>query len=266
MRKQDMIDSILGEPRRVDLREVADDPRWPMPELDLEQAERVPPSRRAPLVAREAGDGTLIAVCPASGFSAAMALGARDGSYDAPVHVLPIGAEDAELVHEAVEWYCAPGRNAEWARRLPGIYERLKAREGSAWMVGGPWRFLAAACGTGTAAFSRVKALAEGAGPEICELFDEGVLSMRITYEASKLDQGAQRDFARAVREEAPDVPATTILRRFNDDGSAVARVLRGINLLLGPRSDEVALEDALRIQAAADELVILTSSRDGQG
>lgn len=257
MRKQDTIDGILGEPRRVDLREVAADPRWPMPELDLVQAEQVLSSQHAPLVARESGDGSLVAVCPVSGFAAALAMGARNGSYEAPVHVLAIGAEDAEAVHEAVEWYCEPQRDTGWARRMPPIYRKLKARTGSAWMVGGPWRFMAAACGTGTAAIMRVKALAEGAGPEVCCLFDEGVLSMRLAYEASKLGRDAQRDFARAVREEAPDVPVTTILRRFNDEGSAVARVLRGINLLMGPKSGEVTLEDALRIQAAADELVL---------
>ncbi len=257
MRKQDMIDSILGEPRRVDLREVAADPRWPMPELDIVQAEQVLSSQRAPLVARDTGGGSLVAVCPTSGFAAALAMASLNGSYEAPVHVLGISAEDAEVVHEAVEWHCEPQRSTGWVRRLPGIYLRLKARTGAAWMVGGPWRFMAAACGTGSAALMRVKALAEAAGPEICELFDEGALSMRMTYEASKLDRGAQRDFARAVREEAPDVPATIILRRFNDEDSAAARVLRGINLLMGPKSGEVTLEDALRIQAAADELVL---------
>ena len=242
MRKQDTIDSILGEARRVDVREVAADPRWPMPELDLVKAEQVLSSQHAPLVARDPGDGSLVAVCPTTGFAAALAMGARDGSYEAPVHVLAMGAEDAEIVHEAVEWHCEPRRSAAWA----------------AWMVGGPWRFMAAACGTGTAAIMRVKALAEGAGPEVCELFDEGVLSMRLAYEASKLGRDEQRAFARAVREEAPDVPVTVILRRFGDDGSAADRVLRGINLLMGPKADEVTLEDALRIQAAADELVLL--------
>lgn len=258
MRKQDTIDSILGEARRVDLREVAADPRWPMPELDLVRAEQVLSSQRAPLVARDPGDGSLVAVCPTSGFAAALAMGARDGSYEAPVHVLDMGAEDAEIVHEAVEWHCEPQRSAAWARRLPAIYQKLKARTGAAWMVGGPWRFMAAACGTGTAAIMRVKALAEGAGPEVCELFDEGALSMRLAYEASKLGRDEQRAFARAVREEAPDVPVTVILRRFGDEGSAADRVLRGINLLMGPKADEVTLEDALRIQAAADELVLL--------
>ena len=53
-------------------------------------------------------------------------------------------------------------------------------------------------------------------------------------------------------------MPVTVILRRFGDEDSAADRVLRGINLLMGPKADEVTLEDALRIQAAADELVLL--------
>lgn len=173
-----------------------------------------------------------------------------------------LSAEEAIAVHNAVEWYVSPDHTGDWMHRQAGVYAGLESSKGKPWLVDGPWRFMAASCGTSTVMLTRVQRVAHDAVPEVIALVEEGLFSIRAADKAAKLSQEKQRSIAKAVRDEGitDSRIAARVIRRFEPrKARPVPELVLDLETLVEAVGDgkvSVAVQEALRLQAAAGDLV----------
>lgn len=259
------IEATFGKVILVKPEDIEADPRWPIERLDLIDAKKWlgGPFTRVPLIVRRVDGGKFVAVSPSRSFAAYRAL-VEAGEEDRMPVVIASGMDeiDAKAVRNAVEWYVEPAHDGDWMFRLAGAYAGLERCSGRSWMVGGPWRFFAAACGTSTAMLTRVQRIAHDAVPEVISLVEEGVLTMRAANEAAKLPPEKQRAFAKAVHDDGTRDPrrAAMLIQCFVAPKlMPVSELLDAIEALaMAVRNGEtgVGVDDALRVQEAAGALV----------
>ena len=178
---KDLIANAFGAAIQIGPDLIEDDPRWPIPPLDLIEAMTWigGPFKRAPLVVRRLDGDKYAPVSPIRSFAAHKAL-VEAGEEDAfMVRVCEgLSAEEALAVHNAVEWYVSPDHTGDWMHRQAGVYAGLESSKGKPWLVDGPWRFMAASCGTSTVMLTRVHRVAHDAVPEVIALVEEGLFSI----------------------------------------------------------------------------------------
>lgn len=259
------IEATFGKAILVKPEEVEADPRWPIEHLDLIDAKKWlgGPFARVPLIVRRVDGGKFVAVSPSRSFAAYRTL-VEAGERDQLPVVIALGMDeiDAKAVRNAVEWYVEPAHDGDWMFRLAGAYAGLERCSDRSWMVGGPWRFFAAACGTSTAMLTRVQRIARDAVPEVIALVEEGVLTMRAANEAARLSPEKQRAFAKAVHDDGARDPrrAAMLIRRFVAPRlMPVSELLDAIeSLAVAVQNGETAMgvDEALRVQEAAGVLV----------
>lgn len=259
------ISEAFGDGVEVGLDGIEDDPRWPVPEIGLTEAKSWlgGPFSRVPLVARRLEGGKYAPVSPVRSFSAHRALIEAGEEEAFTLHVCEgLSAEDALAVHNAVEWYVSTERAGDWMHRLAGVYAGLEPCAGKPWMVKGPWRFMATACGTSTIMLTRVQRVAHDAVPEVVALVEDGTLSIRSADLAARMPAARQRAFAEAVREDGTSDPrrAAMLIQRFAERKPRPARELvsdiEGLARAVAEGRASVGVEDALRVQAAAGALL----------
>lgn len=262
---KDLIASTFGAAIRIGPDLIEDDPRWPIPPLDLIEAMTWigGPFKRAPLVVRRLDGDKYAPVSPIRSFAAHKVL-IEAGEEDAfMVRVCEgLSAEEALAVHNAVEWYVSPDHTGDWMHRQAGVYAGLESSKGKPWLVDGPWRFMAASCGTSTVMLTRVQRVAHDAVPEVIALVEEGLFSIRAADKAAKLSQEKQRSIAKAVRDEGitDSRLAARVIRRFEPrKARPVPELVLDLETLVEAVGDgkvSVGVQEALRLQAAAGDLV----------
>lgn len=261
----DLVRDTFGEGIQVDPAAIEDDPCWPIPEIGLIDAKKWlgGPFDRVPLVVRRLECGKYAPVSPIRSFAAHKAL-IEAGEEDAfTVHVCEgLAAEDAPVVHNAVEWFVEPERAGDWIHRYSGAMAALESFNGCSWLVGGSRRFFAGSCGTNTSELNRIQHVVEKAVPEVVALVEDGLFSFRAGDDASKLSEEKQRAIAKAVREEGITDPrrAAMVIRRFTDRKvRSVSELVLDVEALVNAveeRKASVDVQQALRLQAAAGDLV----------
>lgn len=265
METKEVINETFGEEVVIRPGCIEDDPRWPVPSVGLIEAMEwaAGPFKKAPLIVRPLEGGRYAPVSPIRSFAARKALVEAGKEEGFAVRVCDgLSAEDAVAVHDAVEWHVSADRTGEWMHRLPGVYAALEPCAGKPWMVGGPWRFMAAACGTSTAMLTRVQRVAHDAVPEVVALVEEGAITMRAANGAARLPAAKQRAFAEAVRKEGAGDPrrAAMVLQRFAERKERTVPELvsdiEGLARAVAEGRASVGVEGALRVQAAAGALV----------
>lgn len=244
---------------------IEDDPRWPIPSVDLIEASTWigGPYKRAPLVVRRGKGGKYVPVSPIRSFSAHKAL-IDAGEEDAfRVHVCEgLSAEDALAVHNAVEWYVSLDHAGDWMHRQPVVYAGLESCTGKPWLVDGARRFMAAACGTNTVMLTRVKRVANDAVPEVIALVEEGLFTMHAADDAAKLSAEKQRSVVKAIKDEGITDPslAARVIRRFADRKvRPVSELVLDVEALanaVAESKSSVGVQEALSLQAVAGDLV----------
>ena len=264
-KRKDLITKTFGEAIQVGLDLIEDDPRWPIPSVGLIEAMTwiAGPYKRAPLVVRRGEGNKYVPVSPIRSFAAHKAL-VEAGEEDAfMVRVCEgLSAEDAQAVHNAVEWYVLPDHAGDWMHRQAGVYADLEPCTGKPWMVGGPWRFMAASCGTSSVMLTRVQRVAHDAVPEVIALVEEGLLSMRAADIAAKLSVEKQRAVVKAIRDEGitDSRLAARVVRRFEEPKpKPVSDLIADIETLVAAAVEgkvSVGVQQALRLQAVAGDLV----------
>lgn len=262
---KDLITKTFGAAIQIEPDLIEDDPRWPIPSVGLIEAMTwiAGPYKRAPLVVRRGEGNKYVPVSPIRSFSAHKAL-VEAGEEDAfMVRVCEgLSAEDALAVHNAVEWYVSADHAGDWMHRQAGVYASLESHTGKPWMVGGPWRFMAASCGTSTIMLTRVQHVAKEAVPEVIALVEEGLLSMRAADIAAKLSREKQRSIAKAVRDEGitDSRLAARVIRRFEPrKARPVPKLVLDLETLVEAVAEgkvSVGVQEALRLQAVAGDLV----------
>lgn len=263
--KKKPVDKTFGDAFQVRPDLIVDDPRWPIPSVDLIEAMTWIGGRfkRVPLIVRRGEGGRYVPVSPIRSFAAHKAL-VEAGEEDSFMVRLCEGlsAEDAAAVHNAVEWYVLPDHAGDWMHRQAGVYSGLESRTGQPWMVDGPWRFMAAACGTSTIMLTRVHRVAHDAVPEVIALVEEGLFSMRAADNAAKLSQEKQRSIAKAVRDEGitDSRLAARVIRRFEPrKARPVPELVLDLETLVEAVAEgkvSVGVQEALRLQAVVGDLV----------
>lgn len=261
----ELIDETFGKAIPIGLDLIEDDPRWPIPSVDLIEAMTwiSGPFKGAPLIVRRGEAGKYVPVSPIRSFSAHRELIETGKETAFTVRVCEgLSAEDAVAVHNAVEWYVSPDHAGDWMRRQAGVYTGLESHTGQTWMVGGAWRFMAAACGTSTVMLTRVQRVAHDAVPEVVALVEEGLFSMRAADKAANLSVAKQSAIAKAVRDEGitDSRRAAMVIRRFEEPKpKPVSELVLDVEALanaVAERQSSVGVEQALRLQAAAGDLV----------
>ena len=135
-------------------------------------------------------------------------------------------------------------------------------------MVDGPWRFMAASCGTSTIMLTRVQHVAKEAVPEVIALVEEGLLSMRAADIAAKLSVEKQCAAVKAIRDEGitDSRLAARVVRRFEEPKpKPVSDLIADIETLVAAAVDgkvSVGVQEALRLQEVAGDLVRVTCER----
>lgn len=261
----DLVQKTFGDGVEVRPDLIEDDPRWPVPEIGLRDADKwlAGPFSCVPLVVRRLEGGKYAPVSPVRSFAAHMAL-VEAGEEDAfTVHVcegLPAG--DAPAVHNAVEWFVESERASDWIHRYSILKAALESYNGCSWLVGGSRRFFAASCGTSTAELNRIKNANEKAVPDVVGLVEDGLFSFRAADNAAKLSDEKQRAIAKAVRDEGITDPrlAARVIRRFEDRKvRPVSELILDVEALAKAVSESkssVGVQEALRLQAAVGDLV----------
>lgn len=244
---------------------IEDDPRWPIPSVDLIEASTWigGPYKRVPLLVRRGKGGKYVPISPIRSFSAHKAL-IEAGEEDVfRVHVCEgLPEVDAIAVHNAVEWYVSLDHAGDWMHRQPAVYAGLESCAKKPWLVDGARRFMAAACGTNTVMLTRVKRVANDAVPEVIALVEEGLFTMHAADDAARLSAEKQRAIAQAVREEGITDPrlAARVIRRFEDRKlRPVSELVLDVEALAKAVAEgkvSVGVQQALRLQAAVGDLV----------
>lgn len=260
-----LIHKVFGPEIQIWLDDVEDDPRWPIPTVDLIDAkEWVAGSfKRAPLVVRRLGGGKYAPVSPVRSFAAHKALIEVGEGTALTVHVCEgLPAEDAVAVHDAVEWYVEPEHSGDWIRRYLPARTELDQFNGHRWMKEGCCRFMAAACGTNTSELNKVKNVCLTGEPEVIALVEEGLLSIRAANDAANLSAEKQREAVREIQEKKIKEPrdAAKVIHRFAPPKiRSVNELVTDIDNLCDAVLDRrvsVGVQQALRLQTAAGNLV----------
>lgn len=244
---------------------IEDDPRWPIPSVDLIEASTWigGPYKRVPLLVRRGKGGKYVPISPIRSFSAHKAL-IEAGEEDVfRVHVCEgLPEVDAIAVHNAVEWYVSLDHAGDWMHRQPAVFAGLESCAKKPWLVDGARRFMAAACGTNTVMLTRVKRVANDAVPEVIALVEEGLFTMHAADDAAKLSAEKQRAIAQAVREEGitDSRQAARVIRRYEDRKvrpvSELVLDVEALSKALADNKVSVGVQQALRLQAAVGDLV----------
>ena len=246
-----LIRKVFGPSIQIGLDDVEDDPRWPIPTVDLIDANEwvAGPFKRAPLVVRRVEGGKYAPVSPVRSFAAHKELIRVGKEADLTVHVCEgLPADDAVAVHDAVEWYVEPEHSGDWIRRYPTAIAGLEVFNGR---------------GTNTSELNKVKIVALEVEPEVIALVDEGLLSMRAAAnDAAKIPAEKQREAAREIRKK--DIKdsrnAASVLKRY------LPPKIRSVNELVADIDNlvdavfegrvSVGVQEALRLQLAVGNLV----------
>lgn len=262
---EDRILKTFGPAIQVGTDLIEDDPRWPIPSVDLIEASTWlgGPYKRAPLVVRRGESGKYVPVSPMRSFSAHNAL-IEAGEEDVFLAYVCEGlsAEEAVAVHNAVEWYVSDDHAGDWMHRLPAVYAGLESRTGKSWLVDGAWRFMAAACGTSTAMLTRVQNVEKKAVPEVIALVEEGLFTMHAADNAAKLSAEKQQAIVKAIRDEGITDPdrAARVIRRFEDRKvrpvSELVLDVEALSKAVDEGKVSVGVQQALSLQSVAGELV----------
>lgn len=264
-KRKNPITKTFGEAIQIEPDLIEDDPRWPIPSVDLIEAMMWIGGqfKRAPLVVRPLEGGKYAPVSPVRSFSAHKALIDAGQETAFTVRVCEgLSAEDALAVHNAVEWYVLPDHAGDWMHRQAGVYAGLESSKGKPWLVDGPWRFMAASCGTSTIMLTRVQHVAKEAVPEVIALVEEGLLSMRAADIAAKLSVEKQCAAVKAIKDEGitDSRLAARVVRRFEEPKpKPVSDLIADIETLLAAAVEgrvSVGVQQALRLQAVAGDLV----------
>ena len=244
---------------------IEDDPRWSIPSVDLTEASMWlgGPFKRAPLVVRRGEGGKYVPVSPIRSFAAHKALIEADKEDVFTVHVCEgLSAAEAVAVHNAVEWYVSNDNTGEWIHSQAGVYAGLETFTGKPWLVDGPWRFMAAACGTNTSMLTRVQNVEKKAVPEVVVLVEEGLFTMHAADNAAKLSAEKQRAIVKAIRDEGITDPdrAARVIRRFEDRKvrpvSELVLDVEALSKAVDEGKVSVGVQQALSLQSVAGELV----------
>lgn len=260
-----LIDKVFGPEIQIWLDDVEDDPRWPIPTVDLIDAKEwvAGPFKRAPLVVRRVEGGKYAPVSPVRSFAARKELIRVGKETDLTVRVCEgLPADDAVAVHDAVEWYVEPEHSGDWIRRYWPARTGLEQFNGRPWLKEGCCRFMAAACGTNTSELNKVKNVCLNGEAEVIALVDEGLLSIRAANDAAEIPAEKQREAAREIREkEIKDSrDAAKVIHRFAPPKiRSVNELVTDIDNLCDAVLDRrvsVGVQQALRLQTAAGNLV----------
>lgn len=260
-----LIDKVFGPEIQIWLDDVEDDPRWPIPTVDLIDAKEwvAGPFKRAPLVVRRVEGGKYAPVSPVRSFAAHKELIRVGKETDLTVRVCEgLPADDAVAVHDAVEWYVEPEHSGDWIRRYWPARTGLEQFNGRPWLKEGCCRFMAAACGTNTSELNKVKNVCLNGEAEVIALVDEGLLSIRAANDAAEIPAEKQREAAREIREkEIKDSrDAAKVIHRFAPPKiRSVNELVTDIDNLCDAVLDRrvsVGVQQALRLQTAAGNLV----------
>lgn len=260
-----LITKVFGPEMQIWLDDVEDDPRWPIPTVDLIEAKEwvAGPFKRAPLVVRRVEGGKYAPVSPVRSFAVHKELIRVGKETDLTVRVCEgLPADDAVAVHDAVEWYVEPEHSGDWIRRYWPARTGLEQFNGRPWLKEGCCRFMAAACGTNTSELNKIKNVCLNGEAEVIALVDEGLLSIRAANDAAAIPAEKQREAAREIREkEIKDSrDAAKVIHRF------APPKIRSVNELVADidnlcdavldRRVSVGVQQALRLQTAAGNLV----------
>lgn len=260
-----LIRKVFGPSIQIGLDDVEDDPRWPIPTVDLIDANEwvAGPFKRAPLVVRRVEGGKYAPVSPVRSFAAHKELIRVGKEADLTVHVCEgLPADDAVAVHDAVEWYVEPEHSGDWIRRYLPARTELERFNGSPWLKEGYCRFMAAACGTNTSELNKIKNVCVDGEPEVIALVEEDLLSIRAANDAAKIPAEKQREAAREIRKK--DIKdsrnAASVLKRY------LPPKIRSVNELVADIDNlvdavfegrvSVGVQEALRLQLAVGNLV----------
>lgn len=256
---------VFGPEIQIWLDDVEDDPRWPIPTVDLIDAKEwvAGPFKRAPLVVRRVEGGKYAPVSPVRSFAAHKELIRVGKETDLTVRVCEgLPADDAVAVHDAVEWYVEPEHSGDWIRRYWPARTGLEQFNGRPWLKEGCCRFMAAACGTNTSELNKIKNVCLNGEAEVIALVDEGLLSIRAANDAAEIPAEKQREAAREIREkEIKDSrDAAKVIHRFAPPKiRSVNELVTDIDNLCDAVLDRrvsVGVQQALRLQTAAGNLV----------
>ena len=260
-----LVTEVFGEGIRVGLAAIEDDPRWPIPSVDLIEAMMWVGGQfsHVPLVVRRIEGGRYVPVSPVRSFAAHGALIKAGKETDFLVHVCEgLPPEAAVDVHDAVEWYVEPERTGDWMHRYAELKARLQLYNGRPWFVEGFSRFTAAACGTTTVMLTRIQAVATKAVPEVVALVEEGLFTMHAADNAAKLSAEKQRAIVEAIRDEGITDPdrAARVIRRFEDRKvrpvSELVLDVEALSKAVDEGKVSVGVQQALSLQSVAGELV----------
>lgn len=264
-KRKDLITKTFGEAIQIEPDLIEDDPRWPIPSVDLIEAMMWIGGqfKRAPLVVRPLEGGKYAPVSPVRSFSARKALIDAGQETAFTVRVCEgLSAEEALAVHNAVEWYVSVDHAGDWMHRQAGVYAGLASYNGKPWLVDGARRFMAAACGTSTVMLTRVKRVAHDAVPEVIALVEEGLFTMHAADDAAKLSPEKQRSVVKAIKDEGITDPslAARVIRRFADRKvKPVSELVLDVEALANALAEgkvSVGVQQALWLQAAVGDLV----------
>lgn len=260
-----LIHKVFGSEIQIGLGDIEDDPRWPIPSVDLIEAKEwvAGPFKRAPLVVRRLEGGEYAPVSPMRSFGAHKALIEVGRETALSVHVCEgLPGEEAVAVHDAVEWYVEPEHSGDWIRRYFPARAELERFNGRRWLKEGCCRFMAAACGTNTSELNKIKNVCVDGEPEVIALVEEGLLSIRAANDAANIPAEKQREAVKEIREKEIKEPrdAAKVIHRFappkiRSVGKLVSDIDNLVDAVLEDRVS-VGVQEALRLQAAVGNLV----------
>lgn len=195
------LETAFGEPARMSLAAVADDPRWGLAApSDVEcRLEAARPSRE-PILARRVG-GRAVCVSPAERVCAlrrAAQIGSAPEEWD--VYVLEgMSDADADFVRRAAAHIANERPSDEWRQGLVDIKAELDSMGPLPWLKTGKWHVLATMSGTNLTLIGRAIKLQTEGVDGLRALVNGGRMTLRAAANVARLDPARQREIVAAV-------------------------------------------------------------------